>query len=441
MLLDYRTMKSIGHLWSLCSLVVLVQLPVCGDEWSHWRGTNRNGLVAESSCWEEGGWSKWNETWRRNVGEGATSPLVVGQSVFVMGWAAGRDRVLCLDLRSGKEQWRQEYPAPRYGRHAEGDQGLYAGTTSTPEFDAATGLLLTLSCDGDLRAWNTRDGGRPIWKRQLYDEFDVPKRPRVGRSGRRDYGFTSSPLALGQWVIVEVGATTGNLVAFDLRSGETRWQSQNTSPAGHNGGPVPLNVQQVPCVAVLTFDGLHVARLDRGQEGKTVATHPWRTDFANNIATLTVAGDSVLLTSHYNQQRTARLRVSLGGAEVVWEAPLASQVCSPVVLGDHVYFAWEQVHCLDFSTGKARWRGGRTGDPGSCIGTGDGRLIVWCGQGKLLLVESAARSPDAFTVLAEREVLSQTDAWPHVALAGGNLLCKDRAGNLVCLTLGAASSP
>jgi outer membrane protein assembly factor BamB len=418
-------------------LVAVCPAPARGDDWPHWRGTSRNGLVAESSRWDDGGWDNLGETWRKKVGEGSTSPLVVGQSVFVMGWTDGKDRVLCLDVQSGREVWRQEYPSPRYGRHAEGDQGLYSGATSTPEFDEQTGFLFTLGIDGDLQAWDTRHSGQNVWKRQLYDEFDVPKRPRVGRSGRRDYGFTSSPLVVGDWVIVEVGATTGNLIAFDTRTGETRWQSQNKSPAGHNGGPVPITVEGVACVAVHTFEGLHVARLDRGHEGETIATYPWKTDFANNIASLTVAGDSVLLTSHYNQERTARLKVSLSGATVLWEAKVASKVCSPVVLGEHVYFAWEQVHCLDFATGKLLWRGGRTGDPGSCLGTSDGRLIVWCGSGKLLLVESAARSPAALKILAEREVLSQTDAWPHVALAGGNLLCKDRLGNLVCLTLGA----
>jgi len=419
----------------LTAALCLLAASVHAEDWTHWRGPSRDGIVGESSQWDEGGWPSIRQLWRKNVGEGSTSPLVSGDQVFVMGWTGGRDRVLCLELKTGKEIWRQEYDAPRFGRKAEGDQGLYSGVTATPEFDSQTGLLYTLGVDGELNAWNARDAGRRVWTRRLYHEFDVPKRPRVGRSGWRDYGFTSSPLALGEVVIVEVGAATGNLVALDSRTGQTRWQSQNCSPAGHNGGPVPITVENVPCVAVHTFEGLHVARIDRGHEGETVATYPWKTDFANNIASLTVAGDSVVMTSHYNQQRTARLRVTLSGIAVVWETKVASKVCSPVVLGEHVYFAWEQVHCLDFATGNVLWRGGRTGDPGSCIGTADQRLIVWCGKGKLLLVESAARSPDKLKVLAEREVLSQTDAWPHVTLAGGQLLCKDRAGNLVCLSL------
>jgi len=411
------------------------------EDWPHWRGPGRNGLTSESSRWDEGGWWDLQQAWRKNVGEGSTSPLVAGERVYCMGWTGGKDRLLCFELAHGREVWRQEYESPRFGRLAEGDQGLYSGPTSTPEYDVASGLLFTLGCDGELRAWNTKDGGRPVWRRQLYEEFDVPKRPRVGRSGHRDYGFTSSPLAIGEILIVEVGAKGGNLVGFDLRTGHTRWQSENKSPAGHNGGPVPITVEGVPCVAVHAFEGLHVCRLDVGHEGKTTATYPWKTEFANNIATLTVAGDSVLLTSHYNQVLTARLRISLAGAEVVWEAPVASKICSPVVMGEHVYFAWEQVHCLDLASGKVLWRGGHTGDAGSCIGTSDRRLIAWCGQGKLLLIESASRSPASLKILADREVLTETDAWPHLVLAGGYLLVKDRAGTLVCFNLANSAKP
>jgi hypothetical protein len=187
---------------------------------------------------------------------------------------------------------------------------------------------------------------------------------------------------------------------------------------------------------VHNFDGLLVARVDRGHEGATFASYPWKTEFANNIASLTVADDLVLMTSHYNQERIACLRISQSGAALAWEQKaVASQVCSPVVLAGHVYLSWQEVVCLDLASGKVLWRGGRVGDAGSCIGTSDQRFIVWSGTGTLSLVESARRSPDKLNVLARREVLSSTDAWPHVALADGYLLCKDRGGQLVCLAL------
>ena len=53
--------------------------------------------------------------------------------------------------------------------------------------------------------------------------------------------------------MVEVGAPTGNTVALDKRSGRQRWASRNTDEAGHTAGPVPITVEGVQCVVVLTL--------------------------------------------------------------------------------------------------------------------------------------------------------------------------------------------
>ena len=70
---------------------------------------------------------------------------MVGDRLYVMGWSGGQDALLCLDAATGREVWRQTYPAKPYGRHATGDEGWYKGVSSTPEFDPASGLLFTLS--------------------------------------------------------------------------------------------------------------------------------------------------------------------------------------------------------------------------------------------------------------------------------------------------------
>jgi len=47
------------------------------------------------------------------------------------------------------------------------------------------------------------------------------------------------------WLIVEVGAQSGNLIGFDKRTGRVVWRSAANDAAGHNGGPVPITVQGV----------------------------------------------------------------------------------------------------------------------------------------------------------------------------------------------------
>ncbi|MEX0712581.1 MAG: PQQ-binding-like beta-propeller repeat protein, partial [Pirellulales bacterium] len=307
------------------------------EDWPHWRGPQRNGVVAEHSGFKGGEWPAGEAAWNKNVGEGSSSPLVVAGRLYTMGWRDGRDTVLCLDAATGNEIWHQSYPCPRFGRRAMGDEGLYSGPQSTPEYDAATRLLYTLSIDGDLNCWDTASQGRKVWGLNLYQQYDVPRRPQHRRSGHRDYGYTTAALAQGEWLIVEVGDDEGTLMSFDKRSGVRVWTSECKDPAGHTGGPVPITVEGVPCIAVLTYQGLLVARLDAGNEGRTVATYEWSTDFANNIATPAVHGNSVLITSGYNRNAICRIDVSLAGARKAWEQPLHSKICSPIVHQGHVY--------------------------------------------------------------------------------------------------------
>ncbi len=409
--------------------------PLGASDWPHFRGPNRTGVVDETSGWKNGRWIAEKPDWTADVGLGSTSPVVVAGRLYTMGWNRDRDTLFCLDASTGRPIWQQSYPSPRYGRKSLGDKGLYAGPSSTPEYDPATGLLFTLSNDGELRCWNAQAGGKLVWRRNLYDDYDPPQRPRVGRSGHRDYGYTSSPLVVGDRLIVEVGAADATLIAFDKRTGRELWRSEAGGPAGHTAGPVPISVEGVACVAVLRFEGLLVTRIDDGQAGRTVATYPWKTSFANNIASVAVHGSDVLLTSAYNHYAICRLTISLDGAKKVWEQPLASKICTPVVHDGHIYWSWQNLYCLDWETGRKRWQVGGFGDAGSCIVTADDRLIVLGNRGKLVLAETARRAAVKPNVLAIRDRLLTTDAWPHVVLAGGRLFLKDRAGRLLCFSV------
>lgn len=425
-------------------LFLVMTIPAESADWPHWRGPGRNDVSQEASGWDGKTWLK-GELWKAAVGEGSSSPIVVGNQVFLTGWAENRDTVLCLDADTGKELWTQSYDSPRYGRFAVGDQSLYSGACSTPEFDPATQTLFTLGVDGDLNAWDARQQGRRLWSLNLYDRYKAVRRPEVAvrRKTQRDYGYVSSPLISEDQLIVEVGAQSGNLVAFDKRTGKEHWRSENRDEAGHTGGPVPITVEGVPCVATLTLRNLVVTQIVGSSTGKTIATYPWTTDFANNISTPAVSGDSVIVTSAYNHVAVCRLKVTLKGATKVWENELASGVCSPIIHDGKVYWAWNGVHCVDFETGKESWSGGKVGSQGSCILTEDDRLIVYANRGDLSLVETAKRSPKNYAQLAAGTVLSQTDAWPHVVLANGRLICRDRSGNIRCVAVasGLAGSP
>jgi hypothetical protein len=171
-----------------------------------------------------------------------------------------------------------------------------------------------------------------------------------------------------------------------------------------------------------------------------VAEYPWTTDYAQNIATPAVWQDHVVVTAGYNHQSICLLKISLRGAQKIWEQPHYSKICSPVIHDGHIYWVYRYAMCLDLNTGRTVWRaGGRFGDAGSCIVSADQRLILWANRGDLVLAETAQRSPNAYRELARVDGLFRRDVWPHVVLADGRLYGKDRDGNMKCFPLNPSS--
>lgn len=417
-------------------LIVAITQPLSAADWPHWRGPSRNGLVPNLSGWNGTEWGLGKPLWTTKVGEGSSSPLVVGPNVYLLGHEQGEDVLRCLTIADGKPVWEVRHKSPKYGRFHEGDEGLYSGPSSTPEYDPESKLIYTLSADGDLRCLDTTGRGKLLWQKNLYVDFQVGKRPKLTRAPLRDYGYTTSPIVVGGWLVVEVGSTKhGSVIAFDKKTGEQRWASELKDEAGHTGGPTPITVEGVAALAVITQRHLAVIRIDDKNAGKTIATFPWVTDFANTIAGPAVLGDSVLITAAYNQYALARVQFSLAGAKELWRVKYPSKVCTPVIHEGRVYVSWQKMRCLDWADGKLLWEGGSFGDPGSCIVTKDERVIVYGGKGKLALIEGATRSPTKYVELEKRDLGMQAESWPHVVVSEQYLVCRDRLGQVVCLPL------
>jgi outer membrane protein assembly factor BamB len=421
----------------LIALMAFTAGPVGGADWPHWRGPDRSGVSPEGSGWPDG-WPP-KRLWGRNVGKGCTTPVIAGGKLFVMGFSSkgggrgrGNDTVFCFDARSGRQLWKQTYPCRYQGRVRTGDTGGYGGPSATPSFDAATGRLYTLSVDGDLRCWDTRADGKLVWAKNLYDDYRVRQRPSVG-GGKRDFGFTSSPLVWGAVVIVEVGGGEGMVSAFDKATGRRRWTSQYKQPAGHTGGLVPVKVGKLDCLAVLTLQHLLVLRLDAGSEGKTLVTYERRTNYGCNIPTPAVAGGRVLVTSEYNHKNSELVEISPRGARRVWSSKAHALVASPVIHRDRIYLVQRALQCVGCKDGKLKWRGGSFGH-GSCVVTAADNKIIAFGKGRLALVEAAPKA-DKYRELSRVDKVVRGTCYPSVVLSDGVIACKDRDGALVCFSV------
>ena len=403
-------------------------------EWPRWRGPEGDGVAQERLGIPDRAIEFAEPEWQRSLGEGCGSLVAVGDHVYGTGWRDGKESVFCIAAADGSIAWSQSYACPRYGRYAVGDQTWYAGPTATPCFDPDTRLLYTLGADGDLHCWDGNRDGQVVWAVNLYDKYGVQRRPNVG-GGQRDYGFTTAPTVHGADLLVAVGAPGGLVVALDKRTGKQRWVSACKDFASHAGGMSFIDVDGLPCLAVLSLTRLVIIRLDKGHEGATLADYPWQTDYANNLVSPTVVGNRVLLSSGYNVKKTVLLSVKRDGIQREWASRRFSGVGSPVPYGDHIYLPFQKLRCLRLSDGAAVWSGDRFGPDGSCLVTQDGYIVV-AGSGRLAVVNTAARSPDAYQELARVEGLcGRNQAWPHVVLADGRIYHKDRQGRITCLTL------
>src|SRR6187551_3724353 len=111
-------------------------------DWPQWRGLNRDGKVSDFKTPKV--WPKeLTKKWAVNVGDGAASPALVGNRIFVFAREDRGEGIRCLDASSGKEIWHETYSA-----EPSTDPGRFAGPRSSPA--VAEGKVVTLSARGML---------------------------------------------------------------------------------------------------------------------------------------------------------------------------------------------------------------------------------------------------------------------------------------------------
>jgi outer membrane protein assembly factor BamB len=126
--------------------------------------------------------------WRRTIGPTESSPLVVGNTVYVGDW---RGDVYALDGRTGKTRWR-----------------FHTGGRVKGGLSYLTGRVFVGSYDHNLYALSARSG-KLLWK--------AATQQRLGNRGT----FYSTPaVAYGR---VYIGSTDGKVYSFGAHSGKLRW--------------------------------------------------------------------------------------------------------------------------------------------------------------------------------------------------------------------------
>lgn len=391
-----------------CAGVLFVYLcSVAGAaDWPNWRGPNHDGISSET------GWlTTWPEVgptvlWKAEVGTGFASISVSNGRAFTMGNIKNTDVLYCLNAETGAEIWKQSYPSRLLANSHEG------GPCATPTVQ--DGAVYTFSKSGDAIRFDAATG-QVVWHKNLVKELGL-KPPT--------WYFAGSVLPVGNLVILNAG-TYG--VALNKADGSVAWQNGKTAPGYATAVPFGQAGQCVAMPVCREMVGL------APQTGKVLWKVPWKTDYDINAADVIVSGDTVFISSGYNEG-CALYRITGSEVTEVWKNKnMRNQVNSSVLWKGHLYGFDGQVGggaklaCLDFQTGQKLWSQGGMGT-GSLM-LADGKLIILSEDGKLVIAEA---SPEEFKELASARILTGK-CWTIPVLANGRIYARNAAGQLVCV--------
>lgn len=380
-----------------------------GADWPQWRGPQRDG-VANGLRPPQHWTGELEQAWRVEVGLGHSSPVVVGNRVYVLTRQEESEFVRCLALDDGQELWRHHYAAPYEVNPAAAGHG--AGPKSTPV--VAGDRLVTLGISGILTCWNTAKGKR-LWQRKFDKQFEHTS-PL--------YGTATSPLVDGEQVLVHVGGDKGGaLSAFALDDGEVAWSYSDDGPAYSS----PIVAQIGGRKQVIAQTETLCVGLDRA-DGTLLWKIPFETEYVQNAVTPVVYEESVIFSGL--NKGVARYRIDYVDDE--WRTDeswlnreVSLYMSSPVAAGQRLFgFSHKQkgqLFALDLTTGETLWTGpGRLADNVALVRTG---TVLWAltSGGELIAFGDGEQE---YTELARYRV-ADGPTWAHPVMLPGGVLVKD----------------
>jgi outer membrane protein assembly factor BamB len=406
---------------SFSFMALLLAGLACGaslPEWPQFGGPTRNFVVDAkglANSWPADGPKK---LWSRPLGEGYSGISVDHGTLYTM-YRKGDDEVaVALDQATGKTRWEYSYQA-KFGRQLAMENG--AGPHTTPlilgDRVYTVGVLAVLNCFD-------KATGKLVWSKDLYKDFPG--------ATAMDRGYSSSPIAYKNTIILAVGGHGHAVIALNPADGSLVWAKNDlgNSPSS----PILINVSgQDQLVAFLDDggEGAHglIAGLDPNN-GTLLWTHPHKTSWDLNIALPVWGDDGILMMSSAYGTGSRAIRLTRKGGKTTVEELWANNRMrihhgTMIRVGDYVYgssgdFGPAPLTAINVKTGEVKWQT-RT-FPKATFVYADGKFLVVDEDGGVSL---ATFSPEGAKVISHATLLEH-NAWTAPTLAGTKLFIRDR---------------
>ena len=370
-------------------------------EWPGFRGLARDSVVHGVRIDEDWSHVPPVEMWRRPIGPGWSSFAVRGDLFYTQEQRGDDEIVGAYRVSTGQPVWRHRDGV----RFWESNGG--AGPRATPTLDrdrvyafGATGILNALDAGS----------GQVVWSRNVASD--------AGRAVP-DWGFSSSPLVVGDVVIV---AASGTLAGYDTASGNLRWKGP--SYGGSYSSPHRATIDGVDQVLLLGGPGaIGVAPAT----GAVLWEYEWSPGAIVQPALLANGDILVNTVAATGGAGLRRLSISHGAGGWRVEERWTSNGLKPyfndfVVHRGHAFgFDGSILACIDLEDGRRVWKGGRFGNGQLLLLADEDILLVLSEDGELALVSA---TPDQFREIARVPAL-EGKTWNHPVLVGDILLVRN----------------
>lgn len=372
-------------------LLALLLQPALSD-WPRWRGPDGSAVSSETRLPER--WtSKDGVLWSVVVpGEGASSPIVLGDVVYLSSaFENGTRRAIhCLDLETGATRWTLETK----DADPERSSALTGHAAATPAADGA-GVVAFFGHAGLVRA---SPKGELVWRRPLGD-FES------------ELGLASSPILHGGLVIQVCDHDGASfLTALDAATGGIRWTTPRPGLERSWSTPIVVGKELV----VNAQDEL------RGYDPATGAALWTVGGMSGWVTPSPVAGKGMIFATSGKDGPTVAVKP---GGERVWRVESGGPyVCSPLFYGDVLYVLDEggRLTARNPGTGevlgRARLKGKFTASPVA----GDGKLYLTNEAGNTFVLKAGP----ALEVLAENPL--EEEVLASAAIARRSLFLRTR---------------
>ena len=404
----FNNLKRTGFFPVLLLLCLCVETQAQAD-WTQWGGPTRNFVSTSkglAASWPEKG---PRQLWSRPLGQGHSSILVSGNTLYTMYSQGEQEIVIALAADTGKTIWEHKYDAPTAGMNYK--EGL--GPHSTPLL--VGDRLYTVGAIGKFYALD-RKTGKVIWFHDLWKEYNGKK---------MDRGYSCSPLLYKNTIILTLGGPGQTLIAFNPKDGTVAWKNQSLDMSPTS----PLVIKVDGQDQLIAFLGKAIAGVDPNN-GELLWSHPHETSWGLNISTPVWGDDNLLfVSSAYNGGSRVLKLTQTGGKTTVTELwfhrRLRLHHGTAIRIGDYVYassgdFGPAFFSAVNVKTGEIAFQDRSFPKINSLYA--DGKLILLDEDGNLAL---ATVSPAGLKVISKVSLMKNL-AWTAPTLVGTKLYLRDR---------------